>query len=200
MRPAKKRVNRPLQCARFLAIACLSAASALTQPHRPAVKNAASCGRFVQDFYDWYAAPVPARHERPVRDRYDEDVLRDKPELLEEGLYRLLQADRACVNRSREICNLDFDPFYNSQDPSEKYLVKEVRMDGGSCTVPMAEIKQGRPQALVRVQPELHWQSDHWVFANFDYFYPDDPARKPTNLRSLLARSQRDANTKSEQK
>jgi hypothetical protein len=148
--------------------------------------TASSCKAFVQQFYEWYSRPVKSKHGRPDRGRYDGDVLKDRPEVLDASLYRLLKADLDCRKRSKEICNLDFDPFYNSQDASEKYVVKEVHLVGHRCTVPMTEIVNGERQRMLRVQPELEWRTTHWVFVDFDYFYPDDPGVKPTNLRRVL--------------
>jgi hypothetical protein len=135
----------------------------------------------VQEFYDWYG--------RPDRDRYDEDVLKSRPEVLDESLYRLLKADRECISKSKGICNLDFDPFYNSQDPAPKYLATRVRFAGELCLVSISEARDGKPQGVTRVQPEMKWVTNHWVFVNFDYFYPDDPAMKPTDLRTILMAS-----------
>lgn len=148
--------------------------------------DARSCRRFVQSFYDWYETPVRSANSQSDHDLYDDDVLTLKPDVLDKGLYVLLKADRDCIKRSKGICNLDFDPFYNSQDPSEKYLVKEVHLSGNRCTAQMMEINHGELQKAVRVQPVLEWQGGHWVFVNFDYFYPDDPEIKPFDLRSYL--------------
>jgi hypothetical protein len=35
----------------------------------------------------------------------------------DETLVGLILKDRACVARTREVCNLDFDPLFESQDP-----------------------------------------------------------------------------------
>lgn len=149
--------------------------------------NAQSCRTFVQEFYDWYSKPVKSRRGLPDRERYDEDVLRERPYVLDESLYRLLKSDRDCIKKTKGICNLDFDPFYNSQDPSQKYLVKEVHLAGARCKAPMMEMNDGALYKATRVQPVLEWRSGRWVFVNFDYFYPYDADLKPTDLRTILA-------------
>lgn len=176
-------------CARVAAIALVGIASSMVggQTRRGREMSAKSCRVFVQEFYDWYSKPVKFRSGRPDRDRYDEDVLRERPDVLDKSLYRLLKSDRDCIKRTKGICNLDFDPFYNSQDPSQKYLVKEVHLAGARCTAPMMEMNDGEMDKPTRVQPELERRSGRWVFVNFDYFYPDDAHMKPTDLRSILA-------------
>lgn len=40
----------------------------------------------------------------------------------DESLTRLWLADRACVERTREICRLDFSPIWNSQAPEGTFV------------------------------------------------------------------------------
>jgi hypothetical protein len=40
----------------------------------------------------------------------------------DDQLIRLWLADRLCAARTHEICNLDFSPIWNSQDPSGTFI------------------------------------------------------------------------------
>src|ERR1035437_4263831 len=48
--------------------------------------EARSCQKFVQDFYDWYAAPATMDKEHPDRSLTMDDVLYGTPKLLDKGL------------------------------------------------------------------------------------------------------------------
>jgi len=164
----------------------LQSIPSLTRTHSPK-RDERSCGAFVQDFYDWYETPVKALSGHRDRELYDADVLEMRPASLDKELYRLLKEDRDCIHKSKGICKLDFDPFFNSQDPSDKYLIKEVRLNGNRCTASMKEIRNGRLQNSVRVQPELEWHTRRWVFVNFHYsFFSEDGNKKERPDDDLL--------------
>lgn len=152
-------------------------------PKRPLSKEERSCQKFVQEFYDWYTAPAKMDKKNPDRSLNSDDVLDWRPELLDKGLYSLIKSDRDCIAKSQGICDLEFDPFFGSQDPSQRYLVKNVHIKEDRCRVPMMEIRDGVLQTTSSVEPDLKRQGNHWVFYNFYYDFPDN---KSDNLRGLF--------------
>src|SRR5690349_1190309 len=74
------------------------------------VSDAAKANAFVGEFYAWY-------NPRPDSTRRYFDVLTQRRTALTPDLAALLDSDLVCATRSHEICNLDSDPFVNSQDP-----------------------------------------------------------------------------------
>src|ERR1035438_107948 len=146
-------------------------------------KEEQSCQKFVQEFYDWYTAPAKMDKKNPDRSLNSDDVLDWKPQLLDKGLYSLIKSDRDCIAKSQGICDLEFDPFFGSQDPSQRYLVKDVHVKEDHCRVPMMEVRDGVLQAKSSLEPDLKWQGNHWVFYNFYYDFPDNMS---DNLRGLF--------------
>lgn len=47
----------------------------------------------------------------------------------DEGLTKLILEDRACAERSHEICRLDFSPIWDSQDPAASGLKVSATKD-----------------------------------------------------------------------
>lgn len=86
-----------------------------------------SCRAFAQSFYQWYVETVLNQSEMHSVDfvlRHRSSVL--APELLEH--LRRGSHDRG--NVSGLAVGLDFDPFVNSQDPADRYVVENVRQKG----------------------------------------------------------------------
>jgi hypothetical protein len=129
----------------------------------------------VQAFYDWYLEP---NHDG----RTVGTVLIERPQVLAAELRALLQADRSCVAEAQAICNLDFDPFLNSQDPCAKYEVREQVADSGTPRFNVYAVCSGErgevPDLQVTVQP----LDSGWVFVNMDY------GMEGTDLLTLLRR------------
>jgi len=155
-------------------------------PDRPLSKEERSCQKFVQEFYDWYTAPAKMDKKNPDGDLDMDDVLELKPQLLDKGLFSLIKNDRDCVATEQGICDLDFDPFFGSQDPSQKYLVKDIQLKENRCRVPMMEVRDGVLQESSTVEAELEKQKDHWVLYNFYYNFPDRNDGSSNNLRGLF--------------
>lgn len=119
-----------------------------------------SCHTFVQSFYDWYA-------QRPGLPR----ALRYRPLAFSPEIYRALKEDEeAQAKAPGEIVGLDFDPFLNSQDPIEHYVVGRIRLKGDdSC---WAEVHAGLAGAKSKesyVAAELANSDGRWHFVNFQY-------------------------------
>lgn len=151
--------------------------STTTAPIAKPIKDEASCKKFVQDFYDWYTTPGFLNMD---------DVMKQKPQLLDAKLFALIKYDRDCVQSSHEICALDFDPYTNSQDPAEKYIANGAQINGNRCRVPVLEARQGtieRPRVL---EAELEWQTDHWVFYDFYYYWDNALDNNARDLRGII--------------
>jgi hypothetical protein len=153
--PALANSTKPQQEARALESRALSA-------------EEQSCKAFVQGFYDWYwnqfAVDPKADHHT-----YD-DALTLRPTVLSENLTRLIKRDDARAKAAGGIANLDFDPFLNSQDPTGKYDVVEVSVNGAVCRTKLSQRD---------IDVESKRNGTGWVFSNIHYsFYSDDRQKK----------------------
>jgi len=132
-----------------------------------------SCQAFVQKFYDWYWNQFADRADDSNFDVsqlhvYD-DALQVKPPVLSRQLVLLFKKDRECNKREQGICNLDFDPFLNSQDARGKYLVNRVTLANDRC---LATIENGHEVT------ELVKSGSSWRFVNFHYSFLSEDGRK----------------------
>jgi hypothetical protein len=98
-------------CCVFLLIAGVALAARAKEQVSPQV---AIVARMYRDFA-WEAVVVDPRPNEPTFMDQSTHVL---ARYLDPQLVRLVVADRACVARRREICNLDFSPIWASQDPA----------------------------------------------------------------------------------
>jgi hypothetical protein len=132
----------------------------------------ASCHGFVQKFYDWYwnqfADKADAQNLNP---HSIEDVLKLRPSVLSPELARLIKKEEDAMRATGQIGNLDFDPFLNGQDMSEKFLVTRVHVSNGVCRTTV--------KGSSEVRPELKKSGSTWIFVNFHYsFYSEDGMKK----------------------
>lgn len=111
-----------------------------------------------------------------------DDALRLRPKLLNHELLTLLKDDSAAQANADEIVGLDFEPFFNSQDPSPKFIVQHVVINSGHCRAFVRGVEQGVERE--RVEPELIQRSGKWIFVNFHY--PDSKYPVDENLISIL--------------
>jgi Protein of unknown function (DUF3828) len=141
----------------------------------------ASCHAFVQEFYDWY---VKAEATPAVRDR-SFSLAKARPRAISASLGKLLNADyRASKANPGEIVGLDFDPFLNSQDPSEKFAVQTVSVKDGKCTAVVRGLRSGAMDE--KVNPELDQKGGAWEFINFHYPGADPKDGGDMDLISIL--------------
>lgn len=144
-------------------------------------KEELSCQAFVQEFYDWYISrDVQYEKSRKVRTTSDY-VLQFRPDVLSPELRRLLKDDSEAQSKANEIVGLDFDPFFNSQDPSPKFEVESVSVMNDRCDAVVNGIREGEKQE--RIMPELVATGHTWVFLNFHY---ESKSPQDENLVSLL--------------
>lgn len=158
----------------------------LANPWMPALrtqapnKDESSCHAFVQQFYDWYINP----YVQSGNGLAWYDVARLKPQILGPELLKLLRKEDKTQESCKCIDHLDADPFVNSQDPDQKYVVTNVVVTNGKCIA----IVKGASE----VRPELMRTSQGWTFLNFHYsFYSEDGKRKlypDDDLISMLRR------------
>jgi hypothetical protein len=168
----------------LVGLACAATAAAQdAQPQsRKPQATGNSCRSFVQKFYDWY---VPMALDERVWRAWDVAVRR-KPQAFTPELVTLIRRDTEAQQKATkatgELVELDFDPFLNSQDPSEKFRVKNVTRKNGGC---LAEIRGlSGSEARETVVAEVLCKSGHCRFVNFHY--PDHG----TDLLGILKLSQ----------
>lgn len=123
-----------------------------------------SCRIFVREFYNWYMPMALTDYQQPA----SMFAVRKRPEAFGDTLLKALNDDfKAQADAKGEIVGLDFDPFLNSQDPAEKYVVGKVVVAGGKC---VADIKavDGKP-GVCDVKAELRQVGGKWRFIEFRY-------------------------------
>jgi hypothetical protein len=141
----------------------------------------ASCRAVVRSFYRWYVPlalkdqPLPA-WEIAVKDRgraFNSELL--------EGLK-----EESRIQIELQDAGLDFDPFLNSQDPSDRYIVGNTRLEGEDrCWAKVYGAPSGRKNQKAAVKAELVLKNGHWLFANFHY-QKSDLLRLLQSLRRRL--------------
>lgn len=125
------------------------------------------CREFVQGFYDWYVARDKLDPKSRKSFRTSDDVLRLKPGLMNRDLLQMLKEDSEAQAKANELVGLDFDPFFNSQDPSSDFKVESAIVKEDRCRAVVIGIEQGQKRETV--EPELVEVRGKWVFVNFHY-------------------------------
>jgi len=139
-----------------------------------------SCRSFVQNFYDWYETPIGSDADHKLAHLASEDVIQLKPGLFSDTLLNLLQGDGEAKAKAKgDLVGLEFDPFFNSQDPSPKFQVQSVRISGDHCRAVVRGMEAG--QLREDVEPELRAESGRWIFVNFHY----DPGSSTTDVNLI---------------
>ena len=124
-----------------------------------------SCRAFVQGFYDWY---VPVAHAETKKQPAWDIALNKKGDSFAQALSRALRKEDA-IHSKLQDAGLDEDPFLNSQDPGERYVVGDARMTGDHCSADVYGIYSGRRSGKPEVVPELTLLNEKWIFVNFRY-------------------------------
>lgn len=81
-------------------------------------------------------------------------------------LVRLLSAARDCRVRTKEMCRLDFDPIYSSQDPSILYDLKVTRRTDAQVR---AEFKNVVARPPIRLDFKMVLTLDGWRIDDVRY-------------------------------
>ncbi len=152
-----------------------------TTPASPAPSSATdlkkSCHQFVQSFYTWYLSKAVSCNS--------DIALKKKKSAFSAELYKRLEEDRAVAAKTPdEVVGLDFDPFTNSQDPSDKYVVGTIVPKGDKYLVDVYGIREGKKSPKPEVVPELAYKNGQWQFVNFHYGKSEYPQNE--NLLSVL--------------
>ena len=161
MRIAKLTVLFSAACL-LLATHCLHQSQAQTS-NTSGTKE--SCRAFVQQFYKWY---VPVVHERRREQSAWDAALDQKSTLFSSELSKALRKEEA-IQAKLDDAGIDEDPFLNSQDPGERYIVGAVRVTGDRCMADVYGVYSGRRSEKPEVVPELTLSSERWIFVNFRY-------------------------------
>lgn len=155
-----------LRAAVYLNLVLLAgAASSLGQTSGLSVP-AKACREVAQSFYDWY---VPmALKEKEMS--YSDVAMRDKASLFSPELIRALNEDSQAQKKTEdEIVGLDFDPFLNTQDLAQHYVLRNVTAKGDQCMVDVHSVESGRTSSKADVVAELALKDGKWIFVNFHY-------------------------------
>ena len=123
----------------------------------------AGAAKFVQDFYDWYVPIALAQKDGPASNA----VLKRNPPVLAPELLKELEQDSEAQAKSQEIVGLDFDPFLNSQDPCERYVVGDVKEASGKFLVNVHSVCSGKKSEEPAVVAETSQENGSWLFVNF---------------------------------
>jgi len=119
-----------------------------------------SCRDFVQSFYDWYV-----KHTNFIR------TLEDRPSVFSPELFHALQEDlKAQAKSTDDVAWLDFDPFVNSQDAAEHYVVGLVKLKSeNTCWAEIHADWSGEKSKEAYVAAESLNEGAQWHFINFQY-------------------------------
>ncbi len=87
-------------------------------------------------------------------------------QVLTPRLQHYLKQEEA-VQAKEKDAGLDFDPYLNTQDPSPKFVVDDVHVNGNRCDAIVHGYDQGAQRE--EVMPELSKTEDRWIIENFHY-------------------------------
>jgi hypothetical protein len=168
---------------RITALACIFLVASVLSAQTVEPDNKDSCIQFVQSFYDWYVSKaIVQNRERPwhLAAKHGGKAFDDK-------LTQALAKSDAEV-RSTGDAVLDFDPILNTQDPAERYVIREVTRKDGHCLANVYGVwsrsvpDQGKKPQVVA---EIAFENGRWLFVNFHY--PNSSSPKNENLLSILS-------------
>lgn len=122
---------------------------------------------FVKKFYDWY---VPIALKPDLKEDSSNVAIAKRGALFDPPLLKALKEDaEAQAKTPDDIVGLDFDPFLNSQDPDDKYVMGEVSEKDGLYLVNVIGVRKGKREKDVSVVAEVKPVKNSFVFTNFRY-------------------------------
>jgi hypothetical protein len=140
-----------------------------------------ACREFVGTFYAWYLAKAVMESRGPAWNL----ALRYRRYIFSSDLFRQLSEDSEAQRKAgRDIVGLDFDPFLNTQDRGERYIVEKTTIRDGTCWADVYGVWDGKESSTPNVRPKLVRKGGPWIFVNF--YYPDPSKPKPWDLLSEL--------------
>lgn len=116
---------------------------------------------------DIFGKPL-SQQERPILQRY-----------FDEELASLLVEDRQCIGQTGEICNVDFDPIFASQDPAA--IALSIRSAPNDIVA--VEFTYPSSGEKVRLEYQLAKSQAGWRISDIRY-----PGMSDASLKQLLAR------------
>lgn len=118
--------------------------------------------------------------------------IKARPGNFSRELRRRLAEDMAAASRNKdEIVGLDFDPYLNSQDMADRYVVRKVVRAGQRYRAEVHAVTEGKQTATPVVIPELVRTGSGWMIVNFLYRNPENAADK-SDLLSILSQLRAD--------
>lgn len=128
-----------------------------------------SCKQFAQNFYSWYVPLTQKETNIPAF----AVALQHRPAVFDPLLLRALKADFQAQQQAKgELVGIDFDPFVGSQDPTDRYDLRNIRVSGDRCSVEVwrnspndTSQKSEKPDAVAK----LSRRSGRWFFEDFQY-------------------------------
>jgi hypothetical protein len=130
-------------------------------PPAPAADTA-----FVQAFYDWYTPRALAERRGPAWQAAVDERSADLDGVLLAALKDDLAAEAGAKD---EIVGLDFDPFLNSQDPTDHYQAGPAIHRDAKSLVEVHEITAGRRSDAVAAVAVAALEGGRWRFIDFVY-------------------------------
>lgn len=122
--------------------------------------------KFVQEFYDWYLpiALSPEKLSGPASDI----ALKKKRYVFSKKLFNALKEDSvAQSNAHGEIVGIDWDPFINSMDHADRYVLGNIKQINKSFLVEVIGIWDMDKIKGVGVLAEVKQENGRWVFVDF---------------------------------
>jgi len=120
---------------------------------------------FIEGFYQWY---VPLSFKENATTASDA-ALKLKRQAFSRQLFSLLRQDSTAQAACGELIGLDFDPFLNTQEPSERYEVGPVAKTGETYRADVYRVERGQRSEKPDVTVEVAQRNGRWVFVDFDY-------------------------------
>jgi hypothetical protein len=178
---------RILRTAVYLILGLLAAATGSLGQTSRLSEPAKSCRDVAQSFYDWYVPMALKEKEMSSSDV----AVRDKASLFSPELVRALNEDSQAQKKTEdEIVGLDFDPFLNTQDLAQHYVLRNVTAKGDKCMVDVHSVESGQVSPKPDVVAELARKDGKWVFVNFHYGKSQESSDE--NLVAILRKLRQD--------
>ena len=150
-------VCRTLPLLLLLALAALQAQAA---------KPEDAVRKFAQDFYGWYVPIAVKDNKEPASDI----AIKQRPSSFSPQLLEALRDDaEAQAKAIGELVGLDFDPFLNSQDPSNHFVIGQINLKNDGYWVDIHTSKPGKAHAKPDVIAVVNQSGGHWFFTNFRF-------------------------------
>ncbi len=145
--------------------------------HSQVAKVQDSPREFVQNFYNWYVTIAQKSNASDL-------AIKRKGSFFSPELSQALLEDSAAQAKVSElIVGIDWDPFLNSQDPEDHYLIGKVTKKGDRFFVCVHGVRSGQKRTEPDVIAELMKKDNSWLFVNFHNPGKGDLLSSLKNLR-----------------